>query len=77
MRWALGLGVALFLVQGEAIEAIIDSGDELLESSQLPLLLQDHGVESFEVVLQVHQQRLDVFQRPLVVHHSESCGRWR
>jgi hypothetical protein len=61
MRRTLRFGIALFLVQGKPIQAVINPSQNLLKSSQLPLLIQNDGVQRFEVVLQMHQQRLQSF----------------
>jgi hypothetical protein len=59
--WTLGLRIPLFFFKRESIETVINAGEQLLEASQLSLLIQHHGVERFEVALQMHQQRLKMF----------------
>jgi len=69
---ALRFGIALFLVEREAIQTVIDPGQNLLQARQLTLLIQDHAIQGFEVALQMHQERLETFERRSVSHQMES-----
>jgi hypothetical protein len=55
MRRTFRFGVALFLIPGEPIQAIVNPGQNLLKSGQLPLLIEHHRIQGFEVALQMHQ----------------------
>jgi len=73
--WAFRLRIAGFFFHGELAEAIIDPGDQLLESIDLTILLENHAIERFEIVLEVQAQALEGdqarFEGVSFSHHAQ------
>jgi len=56
---AFGLGVADFVVKSEQAETVVHPRDELPKSVNLAVLLENHAVERFDVVLQMQTERFE------------------
>lgn len=63
MRGAFEVGVANF---GFRVDRGLQLAEFPLERCQLCLLIDQHSAQLFEVVLHVHQQRLDLYEPRLV-----------